>query len=322
MNPTLTDQDCQPAVADNLLDLIGNTPVVSLDNLCPNPDVTIYAKLEGLNPSGSIKDRTAMNLIREAEEDGLLDDDKVLLEPSSGNTGIGLAMISTIRGYELTIVMPESVTSERREVLRGFDVNIIESPADKGSNGAVFKARRLARENDQYIMLDQYANPANPRAHYQGTGQEILQQVDHIDKFIAGLGTGGTLMGVGRALREQYPDVDLIAIQPEPEEGLSGLRSLEQGFIPEIIDMSVLDGNELIRNEEAFAYVQELARKEGILSGISCGAAVAKCVKHARTMDSGTIVTVLPDAGWKYLSERLWSRSVDDLKDSVDGPLW
>ncbi len=322
MNPLVTGSVESPPVVDGMIDLIGNTPMIKLQNITPNTKVDIYAKLEGMNPSGSIKDRIALNMIEEAEKENRIREDKVLLEPSSGNTAIGLAMICTVRDYELTIVMPENVSEERREVLRGYDVNIIDSAADKGSNGAVFKARRLAKDNDQYVMLDQYSNPANPRAHYLHTGQEILQQLPRVDKFIAGLGTGGTLMGVGRALREEFPDVELIAIQPEPDEGLSGLRSLEDGFIPEIIDMSVLDGNELIRNEEAFAYVKKLAREEGILAGISCGAAVAKCVKHARTMEEGIIATVLPDAGWKYLSQRLWSQSVDSLEDTVEGPLW
>jgi len=317
---TLEQTRC-PDLHKNLLSLIGNTPMVELNRINPNPDVQLYAKLEGQNPSGSIKDRIALNMIEQAEKEYDLNN-RVLLEPSSGNTAIGLAMVSRIKGYELTIVMPENVSEERKEALRGFNVNIIQSPAEEGTNGSVFKARRIVKENDEYVMLDQYANPANPGAHYHGTGQEIVDAVPQIDYFIAGLGTGGTLMGAGRAIREAFPQAQLIAIQPEPDEGLSGLRSLERGFIPEIIDMDFLDGNLLIRNEEAFKYVKKLANTEGIFAGISCGAAVAKSVKYAKKIDSGTIVTVLPDAGWRYTSMKLWSRPLEDLTESVDGPLW
>jgi cysteine synthase len=308
-------------VHENLLSLVGDTPMVKLNNINPNPDVTIYAKLEGQNPSGSIKDRIALNMIEHAEREQDLSD-KVLLEPSSGNTAIGLAMVSRIKGYELTIVMPENVSEERKEALRGFNVNIIESPAEEGTNGSVFKARRIVEDNDKYVMLDQYANDANPDAHYHGTGREIVESVSSIDYFIAGLGTGGTLMGAGRAIREANPEAQLIAIQPEPDDSLSGLRNLDKGFIPEIIDMDFLDGNLLIRNEEAFRFVKKLAEEEGIFSGISCGAAVAKSVKYASKIDRGTIVTVLPDAGWRYTSLKLWSRPVEDLVEDVDGPLW
>ncbi|MFB6355177.1 MAG: PLP-dependent cysteine synthase family protein [bacterium] len=321
-SPSPSSQFTPPAVHKNLLELVGDTPLVELENINPNPAVSIYAKLEGQNPSGSIKDRIALNMVESAEREGKLTDDRVLLEPSSGNTAIALAMISRIKDYELTIVMPSNVSEERMEVLRGFDVNIIESPPEEGTNGSVFKARRLNKENDHYLMLDQYSNPANPGAHYKGTGREIVDAVPKIDYFIAGLGTGGTLMGAGRAIREENNNVKLVALQPEPEEGLSGLRNLEDGFIPEIIDMSFLDGNELIRNEVAFEFVKKLALEEGIFSGISCGAAVAKCVKYAKKIDRGTIVTVLPDGGWKYISQRLWSRPLDKLDGTVDGPLW
>lgn len=321
MTKKTINEPCKPRIHKNLLSLIGNTPLVELNRINPNPNVNIYAKLEGQNPSGSIKDRIALNMIKQAEKEYDLGN-YVLLEPSSGNTAIALAMISRIKGYELTIVMPENVSEERKEALRGFDVNIIDSPAEEGTNGSVFKARRIIEENDDHIMLDQYANPANPDAHYHGTGKEIVEAVPEIDYFIAGLGTGGTLMGAGRAIREAHPEAQLIAIQPEPDEGLSGLRNLEQGFIPEIINMDVLDGNLLIRNKEAFEYVKKLAEDEGIFAGISCGAAVAKCVKYAEKIESGTIVTVLPDAGWKYTSMKLWSRPLEDLVDTVDGPLW
>jgi len=301
--------------------MVGNTPIVELNHINPNPNVTIYAKLEGQNPSGSIKDRIALNMIERAEETHDLSE-RVLLEPSSGNTAIALAMICAIKNYELTIVMPENVSEERKEALRGFNVNIIESPAEEGTNGSVFKARRIARDNPDYLMLDQYSNEANPEAHYRGTGRELVESLPTIDYFIAGLGTGGTLMGAGRAIRESNPGVKLIAVQPEPDEGLSGLRNLDQGFIPEIIDMDRLDGNLLIRNEDAFEFVKKLAEEEGIFAGISCGAAVAKCVKYAREIDRGVITTVLPDAGWKYTSLKLWSRPIDDLTENVDGPLW
>lgn len=306
----------------DLLDLIGDTPLVELERLNPNPQVKLLAKLEGMNPSGSVKDRVALRMIEAAEAAGKLEEGMNLLEPSSGNTAVALAMIGNLKGYDLTVVMPANVSEERRALLRAFGAELIESPADQGTNGAVFKARELAEDTDRYVMLDQYANEANPDAHYHGTGREIVEATERVDCFVAGLGTGGTLMGAGRRLREAYPDVTIVGVQPEPQKDLSGLRNLEDGFVPEIIDRDRLDARELVRNREAFEYVQLLLESESLFVGISSGAAVAKAVGHAERLESGTVVTVLPDGGWKYLSQQLWTRSVDDLEGSVTGPLW
>ncbi len=310
------------SAGSDLLELIGETPLVELERLNPNPRVNLLAKLEGHNPSGSVKDRVALSMIEAAERDGELKEGMNLLEPSSGNTAIALAMIGNLKGYDLTVVMPANVSEERRRILRAFGAELIESPADRGTNGAVFKARELAADTDRYVMLDQYANEANPAAHYHGTGREIVEATEGVDAFVAGLGTGGTLMGAGRRLREAYPEVRIVGVQPEPQEDLSGLRNLEDGFIPEIIERDRLDGRELVRNREAFEHVQTLLEEESLFVGISSGAAVAKALKHARRLESGTVVTVLPDGGWKYLSMELWTRSVDELEGSVTGPLW
>lgn len=307
----------------SLIDAIGNTPVVEIKNLNPNKNVRIYAKLEGFNPTGSVKDRIARTMVEKAEEAGILTRDKILLEPTSGNTGISLGMIAKIKGYRLIAVMPESMSQERREILKAFGVEIVLSPGDQGTNGAIKLAQDMLKESNNYIMLDQYSNPANPLAHYETTAVEILRDVSEpIDYFVAGLGTGGTLMGAGQRLKEHNPETQIIAVQPYPKSGLQGLRSLLEGYTPPILDLKKLDGNEFCKDEDAFRMVKELADKEGIFAGISSGAIMCHVIKIARKMKGGVIVTLLPDGGWKYVSEHLWTEDVKKLSEKIQGPLW
>ena len=294
-----------------LIDTIGNTPMVEIKRLNPNKNVKIYAKLEGFNPTGSVKDRIARYMIERAEKEGILTKDKTLLEPTSGNTGISLGMIAKIKGYKLVAVMPESMSIERREILKAFGVEIVLSPGDQGTNGAIRVAEKMLEENKDYIMLDQYSNPNNPWAHYETTAVEILRDVEEpIDYFVAGLGTGGTLMGAGRRLKEHNPRTQIVAVQPYPKSGLQGLRSLLDGYVPPILDLNKLDSCEFARDEDAFRMVKELADKEGIFAGISSGAIMHHAIKIAVKMEKGVIVALLPDGGWKYVSERLWTEDV------------
>lgn len=307
----------------SLIDAIGNTPMVGIKRLNPNKDVKIYAKLEGFNPTGSVKDRIAKYMVEKAEEEGILTGDKVLLEPTSGNTGISLGMIAKIKGYRLVAVMPESMSVERREILKAYGVEIVLSPGDQGTNGAIRVAQEMLKENQEYIMLDQYSNPNNPGAHYETTAVEILQDVtEPIDYFVAGLGTGGTLMGAGRRLKEHNAGTQIIAVQPYPKSGLQGLRSLLEGYVPPILDLKKLDGNEFCKDEDAFRMVKELADKEGIFAGISSGAIMCHVIKIARKIKKGVIVTLLPDGGWKYVSEHLWTEDVKRISEKIQGPLW
>jgi len=307
----------------SLIDTIGNTPLVEINNLNPNKNVKIYAKLEGFNPTGSVKDRIAKYMIESAEKEGILSKDKVLLEPTSGNTGISLGMIARIKGYKLVAVMPESMSVERREILKAFGVEIVLSPGDEGTNGAIRVAKKMVEENNNYIMLDQYSNPNNPDAHYYTTAVEILRDVQEpIDYFVAGLGTGGTLMGAGKRLKEHNPKTQIIAVQPYPKSGLQGLRSLLDGYVPPILDLEKLDSCEFAKDEDAFLMVKELADKEGIFAGISSGAIMHHVLKIARKMEKGVIVTLFPDGGWKYVSERLWTEDVKVISDKIKGPLW
>ncbi len=307
----------------SLIDAIGNTPLVEIGRLNPNKNVKIYAKLEGANPTGSVKDRIAKFMIENAEREGVLSRDKTLLEPTSGNTGISLGMIARIKGYRLVAVMPECMSVERREILKAFGVEIVLSPGDEGTNGAIRVAKKMAEENNSYIMLDQYSNPNNPGAHYYTTAVEILQDVQEpIDYFVAGLGTGGTLMGAGRRLKEHNPATQIIAVQPYPKSGLQGLRSLLDGYVPPILDLNNLDCCEFAKDEDAFLMVKELADKEGIFAGISSGAIMHHVIKIARKMEKGVIVTLFPDGGWKYVSERLWTEDVKVISDKIKGPLW
>jgi cysteine synthase len=310
----------KPLVADSLLSLVGNTPLVELKRLTPKPSVRLYAKLEGENPTGSIKDRVAKAMIEAAEASGELLHGRELLEPTSGNTGISLALIAKLRGYALTCVMPANATEERRRMLRLYGATIIDSPADQGSNGAVKLALELAEREPRYFMPFQYANPANPRAHYEGTGAEIAEALDRVDVLVAGLGTGGTLMGTGDRLRESFPDIVVAAAEPLPGDPVMGLRSLDDGYVPPILDISKLDRKVLVSNEESVRAVRALLNAEGIFAGVSAGAVVHVAHKLAAELDEGVVVCVLADAGWKYLSADFWT--ADDVETSMERTLW
>jgi len=300
---------------ESILDLIGNTSLVNIDPLSPNPNVRMFAKLEGQNPGGSSKDRIAKKMIEMAEADGTLKPGATILEPSSGNTGIGLALIARVKGYKLRVVMPENVSPERRQLLEIFGAEITNSPGEEGSNGAIRRAQEISADDPSYVFLYQYGNPANPLAHYEGTGPEIWRDCPEVDTFVAGLGTSGTLMGVGKYLKEQNPAIQVVAVEPPAGEQVQGLRSLDDGFVPPIFDSSLIDRRMIVRPRESVEWLRILLNKTGIFSGISCGAAVAGAVKVAERMDSGTIVVVLPDGGWKYLSSGAWT---DDLDVVVD----
>jgi [CysO sulfur-carrier protein]-thiocarboxylate-dependent cysteine synthase len=297
------------ALALSLLDLVGNTPLVELPRLAP-PGIRLYAKLEGQNPTGSIKDRVAVAMIEAAEAAGELEPGRELLEPTSGNTGISLALVAKLRGYSLTCVLPENATDERRRLLRLYGAAIVESPAAEGSNGAVRVALELAEREPRFFMPFQYGNEANPRAHYEGTGAEIAQALDRVDCLVAGLGTGGTLMGAGERLRESFPGMLVAAAEPFPGDPVMGLRSLEEGYVPPILDVSKLDRKILVSNAESLAGFRALVEREGIFGGISSGAVYFVARRLADELDEGAvIVCVLADAGWKYLSADFWDAS-------------
>ena len=289
-------------VARSLLDLIGDTPLVELSRLSP-PGRTIYAKLEGQNPTGSIKDRVALKMVEDAD----LQPGQELLEPTSGNTGISLALVAKLQGYKLTCVMPSNATPERRMLLELYGATIIDSPGELGSNGAVRMAQEIAGRDDRYVMLFQYANEANPRAHYDGTGAEIARDLPRVDALVAGLGTGGTLMGTGRRLRETFPDVQVVAAEPLPGDPVMGLRSLDDGYVPPVLNVAELDRKLLVSNAEAAAAVRVLLQREGLFAGVSAGAAVHVARRVAEELPEGAVVvTVLADGGWKYLSAPFW----------------
>jgi cysteine synthase len=304
------------AVLPSILDLIGNTPMVDVSQLSPNGAVRIVAKLEGQNPGGSIKDRIAWNMIQEAEADGTLTEGRTIIEPSSGNTGIALAMIARMRGYPIKIVMPENVSIERRQSLEVWGAEITLTPGGEGSNGAVRRAEALADEHPEWVFLYQYANEANPRAHYEGTGPEIWRDCPEVTHFVAGLGTTGTLMGVGRYLKEQNPEVKVVAVEPPLGERVEGLRNLDEGYIPPVYEKwggaELLDRKRIVRPRESIEWTRRLA-DVGIFSGISGGAALAGAAKVASEVDSGTVVVVLADAGWKYLSTGAWTGDIDEV---------
>ncbi|HXX77429.1 MAG TPA: cysteine synthase [Ktedonobacteraceae bacterium] len=302
----------------SILDTIGNTPLVELKSFSPRPGVQIFAKLEGFNPSGSVKDRIAKMMIEEAEANGNIKPGSVLLEPTSGNTGISLAMIARVKGYEFTAVMPDNVTQERRKILELFGAHIIYSDGSLGSNGAVKLAQELASKDDKYVMLYQYGNDANPRAHYEGTALEIIKDLPDLDVFVAGLGTGGTLTGNARRLKEYNPAIKVVAAEPLQGEGVQGLRSLEDGFVPPVLDQSLLDSKILVSSRDAIYRTRQLKDQEGIFAGPSCGAALHAALRVAATMDRGKIVVILADGGWKYLSEDLWTRDLDQLEDDLE----
>ena len=306
--------------AASLLDLVGNTPLVELPRLAPKPDVRLYAKLEGQNPTGSIKDRVALAMVEAAECAGELEPGCELLEPTSGNTGISLALVARLKGYRLTCVMPENVTEERRRLLRLYGAKIVESPGEEGSNGAVRLALELAEREPRYFMPFQYANEANPRAHYEGTGTEIADALDRVDLLVAGLGTGGTLMGTGARLRESFPELIVAAAEPTPGDAVMGLRSLEDGYTPPILDVSRLDRKVLVSNAESIAAVRALLRDDGVFAGVSSGAVVHVARKLAREREQGVVVAILADAGWKYLSADFWD--ADDVESSMESTVW
>jgi [CysO sulfur-carrier protein]-thiocarboxylate-dependent cysteine synthase len=307
-------------VASSLLDLVGNTPLVELKRLAPGPSVRLYGKLEGQNPSGSIKDRIAKAMVEAAEARGELEPGRELLEPTSGNTGISLAMVARIKGYGLTCVMPANATPERRRLLELMGAKIVESPPDEGTNGAVQKALALAEEDSRYFMPFQYANEANVRAHHDGTGAEIAAELDHVDVLVAGLGTGGTLMGAGARLREAFPDVTVAAAEPLPGDPVIGLRSLEDGYVPPILDVSRLDRKLLVTNAESVAGVRALLEREAIFAGVSSGAVVHVARMLAEEIGEGVVVCVLADGGWKYLSAPFWA--AEDVESAMENSVW
>ena len=308
-------------VHDSVLDMIGNTPMVDCSALSPNPDVRILGKMEGQNPVGSVKDRIALAMIEDAEADGTLTPGKTIIESSSGNTGIALAMIARKKGYEIKIVLPENVTIERRQLLEIMGAELIMSPGAEGSNGAVKRAEQLANEHPDWVWLYQYANEANPRAHYEGTGPEILRDVPEITHFVAGLGTSGTLMGVGRYLKEQDPGIKVIAVEPPLGERVEGLRNMDEGYIPPVFEkwggIELLDRKRIVRPRESIEWTRKLC-DIGIFSGISAGAAMAGAAKVAGEIESGTIVFVVCDGGWKYISTGAWTDDLDDVVERAE----
>ena len=306
--------------ASSILDLIGRTPLVQLPRLAPKPSVRLYGKLEGQNPSGSIKDRVALAMIEAAEASGELEPGRDLLEPTSGNTGISLALIARLKGYQLTCVVPENVTEERLRLLRLYGAEIIPSAGEEGSNGAVRLALDLAEREPRYYLPFQYGNEANPRAHYEGTGAEIAADLEHVDVFVAGLGTGGTLMGAGRRLRESFPDVVVAAAEPLPGDPVMGLRSLEDGYVPPILDVSELDRKLLVSNAEAVAGMRALLEQEGIFAGVSSGGVIHVARRLAEELDDVVVVAILADGGWKYLSAPLWE--AEDVEQAMENAVW
>ncbi len=306
----------------DVVDAIGNTPLVDVSIVSPNPDVKIFAKLEGANPTGSVKDRVARHMILAAEEAGEIKPGDVIVEPTSGNTGIALAMVARLRGYRLKAVMPGSVSAERVQLLKAYGAEVIFSDGDKGTNESILVAKTIAKENPSYFMPYQYGNEANPNAHYATTGPEIIRDMPDIDVFVAGLGTGGTLMGVGRSLREHNPDVSIVAIAPHPDEVVQGLRSLEHGFIPPILDLDALDARLMIEAGDAFHWTQQLLAQAGVFAGFSSGAVIAGARVWAERMERGNIVALLADSGWKYLSTGLFDRDFKDMEEEVQGKIW
>ena len=307
--------------ANDILQAVGDTPLVGIQRLSPKPEVRLWAKLEGQNPTGSLKDRIALAMIEEAERTGKLRPEAVILEPTSGNTGIALAMVATRKGYRLTVVMPENASEERVHLLEMYGAEIVYTPADKGTNGAIEVASRMARD-DKYFMPFQYGNEANPRAHYEGTGSEIVRDLPEVTHFVAGLGTGGTLTGAGRRLKEHNPDVKVIAAEPELGELVYGLRSLEEGFVPPILDESVLDGKFLVSSSDALRATRELTEKEGIFAGISSGAVLHVGKRVAARLEQGDVVCLLADGGWKYLSTKAWAADIEVAEKEVEETLW
>jgi [CysO sulfur-carrier protein]-thiocarboxylate-dependent cysteine synthase len=308
-----------PGLYRDIVEAIGHTPLVELQRFSPKPGIRIFAKLEGHNPTGSVKDRIARAMIEQAELTGKLKPGMTILEPTSGNTGISLAMIASRKGYKLRAVMPENVSDERTRLLTLFGAEIVYSPASEGTNGSIIVAKKLVEEDPSLYMPYQYGNQANPLAHYETTGPEIIQALPEVDVFVAGLGTGGTLMGTGRRLREHNPKVKIVAAEPFQGELVAGLRSLDDGFIPPVLNLEELDSKIMVTTADSFAATQRLAREEGVFAGVSCGAVVHAAVRYAQRLDQANVVCLLADGGWKYLSSELWTRGYDE---SAEKKFW
>ncbi|MDW3216604.1 MAG: cysteine synthase family protein [Ilumatobacteraceae bacterium] len=314
------------AVHGDVLGLVGNTPVVDVSNLSPNPNVRILAKLEMQNPFGSVKDRIAKAMIEAAEADGSLLPGQTILEPSSGNTGIALAAIARLKGYPIKILMPESVSIERRQMLEIMGAEIILTPGPEGSNGAVKRAQQLAAEHPEWCFIYQYGNDANPRAHYEGTGPEIWRDVPDITHFVAGLGTSGTLMGTGRFLKEQNPDIQIVAVEPPLGERVEGLRNMDEGYIPPVFEQwngyDLLDRKRVVRPRESIEWVRRLVNECGVFAGLSSGAALAGAAKVAADIDHGTILFIVCDGGWKYLSTGAYTADLDEAEQNAEAIIY
>jgi cysteine synthase B len=304
---------------------IGNTPLVELPSFSPRRDVRLWAKLEGANPSGSVKDRIALAMLDQAEARGDLHagTDRIIIEPTSGNTGIALAMLARRRGYRFLAVLPENVSIERRQLLEAYGAMLDFTPAEFGSNGAIRRAKQLVEEHPgRFFMPYQYGNAANPGAHYSTTAPEILRDLPQITHFVAGLGTGGTLTGIGRRLKEDKPGVQIVAAEPHPGDGVQGLRSLDEGFIPPVLDPLILDRKILVTSDDALVMTRRLTEQEGVFAGISSGAVLHAALRVANGLESGELVCLFADSGWKYLSLGVWSRSLDEARETVRGKVW
>jgi [CysO sulfur-carrier protein]-thiocarboxylate-dependent cysteine synthase len=304
----------------NVVESIGNTPLVELPRLSPKPDVRIYAKLEGHNPTGSVKDRVAKSMIEAAEAEGAIEPGHTILEPTSGNTGIALAMICRRKGYPLKVVMPDNVTEERTQLLRMYGAEIVYSEGAKGSNGAVEVALEMSQDPSFYMPY-QYGNEANPLAHYNGTAVEILEELDEVTAFVGGLGTGGTLMGKGRRLKEANSETLIVAAEPKQGELVQGLRSLDDGFIPPIIDISLFDRKIMVDNRDAIVWTKKLLEEEGVFAGVSAGAIAAIAHRIGGELDSGNVVFLIPDDGWKYLSSGVYTKPIEEI-ENLDSTVW
>jgi [CysO sulfur-carrier protein]-thiocarboxylate-dependent cysteine synthase len=317
IEPRLDNRPCGGKYGD-IVQAIGNTPLVELKRLSPKPGVRIYAKLESYNPTGSVKDRVARAMIEQAEAEGAIRPGQTILEPTSGNTGISLGLICSRKGYPLKVVMPDNVTEERTQLLRMYGAEIVYSPGEQGSNGAVAMALEMAERDSSYYMPYQYGNQANPLAHYHGTAVEILEELDDVAAFVAGLGTGGTLMGNARRLKEEDPDTLIVAAEPLQGENVQGLRSLDDGYIPPIIDLSLLDRKIFVSNRDAVVWTKKLLAEEGLFTGVSSGAIAYIAVRVANELDEGNVVFIVPDDGWKYLSSGVYTKPLEELEPSLE----
>ncbi|GAC1363310.1 MAG: cysteine synthase [Actinomycetota bacterium] len=307
---------------DDITGLVGNTPLVGVSSLSPNPQVRIWAKLEGQNPTGSVKDRIARAMLDAAERSGELTKGRIILEPTSGNTGISLAFLARRRGYPLVCAMPETASEERRQLIQAYGAEIVLTDGEYGSNGAIERAKQMAAEEPRYLMLYQYGNAANPGAHYETTGPEVLRDLPQITHFVAGLGTGGTLTGVGRYLKEHRPEVQIIAAEPHQGDLVYGLRSLDDGFVPPVFDATVLDGRHKVSAEDSVIWTRNVLAQEGIFCGISSGATLHVARKIAQRIPSGDIVCLFADGGWKYLSTRIWTKPTEQGASDVEYMPW